>query len=89
MALGARRNDVVGMILRESLVLTVAGIVLGVPTAIAAAQLVKDRLWGVGVADPKVLSGAILVVVAVALVAGTIPALRASQLDPLLALREE
>src|SRR5262249_12390533 len=81
MALGARRNDVVGMILRESLVPTLAGIAGGLPTAIAAAQLVKDRLWGVGAADLPVLSGAILIVVAVALVAGTIPARCASQLD--------
>jgi ABC-type antimicrobial peptide transport system permease subunit len=89
MALGAHRNHVLGMILRESLGLALVGIALGIPIAIATAQLVKNRLWGVDVTDPLVIGGAILIVAAVAIIAGVIPAQRASQLDPLLALREE
>jgi predicted permease len=93
MALGAEHSAVVRMILRESFVLVTVGIVTGIPVALgstrAASVLLSDLLFGIKPADPFNLAFATAVMVGVSLVAGFIPARRASRVDPMLALRSE
>jgi predicted permease len=89
MALGAQRGDVLRMILSESMVMVIAGVLVGVPSAIALSRLVASRLFGLKAADPTTLSAAVLVLSAVAVIAALIPALRASRVDPLRAVRYE
>ena len=89
MALGADGADVIGMVLRETLVLVAAGIAIGLPAALGAARLVAGSLEHVSASDPVILVGATLVLLLVALLAGWAPAHRASRIDPLLALRQE
>jgi predicted permease len=88
-ALGARRGTVAWLVLRESLLLLLAGLALGVPAAIFAARLVSSQLFGVTPADVTTLVGASLVLAVVALVAAYVPARRAMKVDPLVALRYE
>ena len=87
MALGAKRWDVRWMVLRQSLLLVAAGVLLGVPAALMSTQLLENLLFGLGGRDPWVLGGAIVVLIAVSAVAAYIPARRASRVDPVVALR--
>ena len=89
MALGARGKNIVWMVLREVLALVIAGLVIGVPTALLAARFVSSQLFGLSASDPLTLIGAGLTLIVVALVAGFIPARRASHVNPLIALRYE
>ncbi|SRR5579871_4951617 len=89
MALGAQRSQVLGMILRESLVLTLSGVAMGVPAALAVAPTIANRLFQVGPSDPATIGVAALLMIIVAIVAGAIPAMRASRVDPMVALRYE
>jgi predicted permease len=86
MALGANRGMVLWLVLREALTLVVAGAVIGLPLAFAAARSMQALLFGVGAADPLsfVLGAAILI--AVAAVAAYLPAYRASRIEPMVAL---
>jgi predicted permease len=86
-ALGARQVDVLGLILRQVVGITIIGVMIGVPAAIAASQLVRASLFGVGPADPISVAAATLVMMLVAMSAGFFPARRAARLDPLVALR--
>jgi predicted permease len=88
-ALGAQQGDVLGLILRQVIGITIVGVAIGVPAAIGAAQLVRASLFGVGPADPISVVGAALVMIVVAMSAGFFPARRATRLDPLVALRCE
>lgn len=89
MALGAARSSVLGMILRESLLLALAGVAIGVPAALAATRLVASKLFGVSPADPLTIGVAIGLMALVAAFAGYVPAQRAARVDPLIALRRE
>jgi predicted permease len=89
MALGAEGRDIAWMILRETLLLIVVGLVLGVPTALLSARLVSSQLFGLNPSDPVTLIGAAMVLTVVALLAGYVPARRASRVNPLVALRYE
>jgi predicted permease len=89
MALGARGGNIAWMILRETLMLVVFGLVIGVPTALLAARFVSSQLFGLQAADPAALIGAAVVLTFVALLAGYLPARRASRVNPLNALRYE
>jgi predicted permease len=86
MAIGAKRTDVVKMILREAGVLTIAGLVIGSGLALGAAQAAKSMLYGLTPRDPLTLVIAIFTLSAVASLASFWPAYRASKLDPLTAL---
>jgi predicted permease len=89
MALGATSGGVLAMVLRDGLWLVLAGVVVGVPAAIAGTRWMESRLFGVRPTDPVALAGAALLLAAVAALAGLIPARRASRIDPIAALREE
>jgi ABC-type antimicrobial peptide transport system permease subunit len=89
MALGARGGNIAWMILRETLVLVLLGLVMGVPTALFAARFVSSQLFGLQSADPAALIGAAVVLTFVAMIAGYFPARRASRVNPLTALRYE
>jgi len=89
MALGARRGDVLSMILKETLELVLAGTVIGVPVALMTTRLIANRLFGVSAGDPITIGGVVLLVYVVAALAGFLPAQRASRVDPLVALRYE
>lgn len=89
MAMGATRPVVLGMVLSESMVLVLAGLSIGVPAALATTRLISSRLFGVSAADPLTIVAAISLMIAVAALAGFIPAWRASKVDPLVALRYE
>lgn len=89
MALGAQGGNIAWMILRETLVLVVLGLVIGVPIALFAAKFVASQLFGLQAADPAALIGAAVVLTLVALFAGYFPARRASRVNPLTALRYE
>jgi predicted permease len=88
-ALGAPRTRVLWMVFRESLLLMVAGLVIGVPLVAAAAGLLNSLLFGVSAADPATIVPAMLVLLGVGGLASYLPALRASRVDPVTALRAE
>jgi len=89
MALGARRRDVMGMIVREALVPVLLGITIGFFGELAAAHVVAGLLFGVAPRDPFSFVLAVAAMLAVALLAATIPARRASRVEPAIALRYE
>ena len=89
MALGARGGNIAWMILRETLLLVVIGLAIGIPTALLAAKFISSQLFGLRPADPVALIGAAVVLTLVALLAGYVPARRASRVNPLKALRYE
>jgi predicted permease len=87
MAVGARRPQVVWMILRDSLLLTAVGVVAGIPLAMLAGRALTSSLYGVKPLDGLSYLLALLGLVVVALAASAIPAARAASVDPLTALR--
>lgn len=89
MALGAERSSVLWLVLRQGLALAAAGVVLGLVGAFAVNKVMASLLFGVAPSDPATVAGVVAVLALVALVASTVPAWRASRLDPILALREE
>ncbi len=89
MALGAQRRDVLTMVLRRALALTLGGLAIGLVGALASARLITHLLYRVSAADPTSLVGVVVVLVATALVAAWLPAYRASRVDPMVALRSE
>jgi macrolide transport system ATP-binding/permease protein len=88
-ALGARRGNVVQMILRQVVTLTALGLAIGLPTALATSKLVASFLYGTKPNDPMTLALAVATLLCAALLAGYAPARRASRIDPMTALRNE
>lgn len=88
-ALGATRARVIGMIVWGALRQIGVGLIIGIPAALAAGSLLANQLYGVKSTDPAILIGAALLLVAAAAVAGLAPALRASSIDPVQALRSD
>jgi predicted permease len=86
-ALGARSSDVVGMVLRDGMGLTAAGLLVGVLAAVAVTRVVSGLLVKVSATDPLIFGGAALFLAVVALVASGVPAIRAARTDPNSALR--
>ncbi|MGI9075218.1 MAG: ADOP family duplicated permease [Bryobacteraceae bacterium] len=89
MALGAQRARVQRMILRETLALALIGVAFGVPCAIAASRLITSLLYGVSASDPLTFVVVSVMLIAIAAIAGFIPAWRAMRLDPITVLRNE
>jgi predicted permease len=89
MALGARAEQVLGMVLREAVWMTAAGVVVGLGCALALGRLIASQLYGLKAWDPVTLSGAACLGVVVALGASWVPARRAARVDPSRALREQ
>jgi predicted permease len=89
MAVGARRGQVVWMILRDSLGLTVAGLLIGIPLAMMVGHALASSLYGVKPLDAATYLLAVVGVAVVALVASAVPASRAASVDPMRALRVE
>jgi predicted permease len=88
MALGASPGDVLGMVLKESLLIVGIGALLGIPATLATGRLVASRLYGLTPNDPLTLSIAAAVLLGTAVAASLIPSGRAARLDPLVALRD-
>ena len=89
MALGAQSHNVLALVLRQGMKLVVLGIVIGVPASLAAAQLLKSMLFGLGAADALTVGAVTLLLAGVTLVACYVPARRATRVDPLETLRYE
>jgi predicted permease len=89
MALGARRQQVLWMVLRESLAVAAAGAVVGLPLAIASGRVLRTILFGLGPGDPLTFAAALFGMALVTLIASLIPARRAASVDPMQALRTE
>ena len=89
MALGARRLDVLGLILRHGARLTLCGVAVGVLAAWAMTRLLINLLYGVSATDPLTFIGVSLMLIGVALLACYLPARRATKIDPLHALRHD
>jgi putative ABC transport system permease protein len=89
MALGAQRKRVVALVLRGARKSLVIGLAVGLPVAMVASRWVESMLFGLKPSDPIAITAAVLLLATVAHVAAYVPALRASRVDPLVALRHE
>jgi len=89
LALGAQGNGILKMVLGETLKLTLIGIAVGLPCALAATRLIAHMLFGVTPYDPLTLAAVSFALLAVGALAGYIPARRAMRVDPIVALRYE
>jgi ABC-type antimicrobial peptide transport system permease subunit len=88
-ALGASRAAILRMVLRETLLLAVAGLAVGIPCALAASRLLSHMLFGVSNHDPATLIAVASVLACVAALAGFVPARRAMRVNPMVALKYE
>jgi len=89
MALGASGRSVMGMVLAQTFGMVAIGVMVGVPCALAVGRLFASRLYGLKASDPWSMAMGLSVVLAAALLAGYVPALRASRIDPVVSLRHE
>jgi len=89
MSLGAQRPAVLWMVFRETVLLVIAGVAVGIPAVLGVARLIRNQLFGVTPTDAGTITIATLVLLGIALLAGYIPALRAARVDPMVALRYE
>jgi ABC-type antimicrobial peptide transport system permease subunit len=89
MALGAERGRILRMILSETLTLVLLGITIGLPIAWVAARILGHQLYGLSPHDPLTIVGSSAAILAITLLAGFLPARRASKVEPMIALRSE
>jgi ABC-type antimicrobial peptide transport system permease subunit len=87
MALGAERGGIMGMVLRRAALYVGTGLVVGLGIALGMSMIVKSFLFNVAPTEPVVYIAIAVLLIAVALVAALVPALRASRVDPIVALR--
>jgi putative ABC transport system permease protein len=88
-ALGADRHHVLGLIIRQGFVTAAAGVAVGLAGAIALSRTIQGLLFGIEATDPPTLAGVVATLLTVAVIACTLPAWRATRVDPTLALRAE
>lgn len=88
-ALGASRRNIVGLVVREAVLLLAIGLTIGAALTIAGGRLAKSLLYGLEGHDPVTIAMAVSLLATVSLAASVLPALRASLLDPVQALRDE
>src|SRR6185295_5763619 len=89
MALGATGSRVTRMVMRETMLVVLIGVLIGCGTAVAITRLVSSMLFGLQPTDPETILFAVLLMIAVGALAGYVPARRASKVDPMIALRYE
>src|SRR5262245_52234106 len=88
-ALGAARGEIIRMVVKQGMLLTAIGLVIGILASVALTRVVSSLLFNVSATDPMVFGGVSLILALVALAACYIPARRATHIDPLVALRIE
>ena len=88
-ALGATRAKILGLMIRRGVILTAIGAVLGIGLAATTLRIFDSLLYGVKSANPIILIAATIVLMSVSLIAGFLPAQRATRIDPMKAIREE
>jgi putative ABC transport system permease protein len=89
LAIGASRLDVVRLVMRQTVMLTAAGLVMGVAAAAGLTRLMRTLLFEVEPSDPLTFAAGVFVLLAVSLAAGLVPGRRAARVDPIVALRYE
>ena len=89
MALGAQKRDLMRLVVRRGLLLSIIGTIIGIGASMAVTRLMVSVLFSVRPNDPATIAGVSLLLVLVALAACLIPARRAMRTDPMVALREE
>jgi ABC-type antimicrobial peptide transport system permease subunit len=88
-ALGANRANVLNLVLREAAVLLVGGLAIGIGLALAAGRAASSMLFGLEPSDPVTIGASVAGLTVVAIAASLVPGLRASRVEPIVALREE
>ena len=89
MALGAQYRHVLWMVLRQALVMATAGVAIGVPLSLCVGRFVASRMFGLTARDPATLAATAILLIAIASIAGYLPARRAALVDPARALKAE
>jgi putative ABC transport system permease protein len=89
LALGAQQRDVLRLILSEGMRMTLVGVVIGLGGALALSQLMTKVVFGISAADPVTFAGVAILLAGIALLASYVPARRAMNVDPIVALRHE
>ena len=87
LALGAQTSTLLWMVLRETLVLLAAGLLVGVPITLASTRILKSQLYQLSPLDPLAIGSAIAIIAAMTVLAAWLPARRAAKVDPMVALR--
>jgi len=89
LALGAGRREIYGLVLKDAVKLTTAGLLLGIVAAIPSARLLQTQLYGVTAGDPVTYVSIVALLLTVAIGATLLPARRAARVDPIVALRAD
>jgi putative ABC transport system permease protein len=89
MAMGSQRGGILRLILRESVMITLIGVGVGLPCALAASRVVAQMLFATSFADPVAVISAAMALLLTGMAAGLLPAVRAMRLNPMAALRHD